>query len=166
MKQLSVTKTMLWLVFFGAWALPAQDEPKPAPRPAPDDQKTEAPRPGGGGPAGPPGGFGGMMGQKTKLVARFDTDGDKRLNAAERKAARQFLEKERAEGRGPRGFGGPGGMGPGPALAQQIVSQADKDARQENHHRGVRCARGRVVRQARPRETGEAEPGAVHGQAP
>src|SRR5438552_2745514 len=58
------------------------------------------------GPRGPgPGGFGGMMQQETKLVKQFDKDGDKRLNAAERKAAREFLQKERAEGRGPRGFG-------------------------------------------------------------
>ena len=64
------------------------------------------------GPGGPgrggfgPGEFGGMMGQETKLVKQFDNDGDGRLNTAERKAAREFLQKERAEGRGPRGFGG------------------------------------------------------------
>jgi hypothetical protein len=42
-------------------------------------------------------------------VAQFDQDGDKRLNAAERKAAREFLAKEGAEdgnrGRRPRRFG-------------------------------------------------------------
>jgi hypothetical protein len=57
------------------------------------------------------GGFG-MMQQETKLVAQFDKDGDKRLNAAERKAAREFLQQERAAGRlGRRGPGGPGGRG-------------------------------------------------------
>src|SRR6185295_8838040 len=64
------------------------------------------------GPGGPgPGDFGpgrpeGMMQQKTKLVDRFDQDGDHRLNADERKAAREFLHKEFAAGRGPRGPGG------------------------------------------------------------
>jgi hypothetical protein len=52
-----------------------------------------------------------MMRQETKLVKQFDKDGDKRLNADERKAAREWLAKERAEGRGPRGFGGRGGRG-------------------------------------------------------
>jgi hypothetical protein len=44
-----------------------------------------------------------------KFVAEFDKDGDKRLNTAERKAAREFLAKEKASGggreRGPRRFG-------------------------------------------------------------
>jgi hypothetical protein len=62
------------------------------------------PGPGGPGPGGPgPRGFG-MMRQKTELLKQFDKDGDKRLNAAERKAAREFLQKERAEGRVRRGF--------------------------------------------------------------
>jgi spore coat protein CotH len=51
------------------------------------------------------------MQQKTKLVEKFDRDGDKRLNAEERKAAREFLKKEQAEGRGRRRFGPPGGFG-------------------------------------------------------
>lgn len=66
---------------------------------------------GGGGP-----GFGGPgpMQEERKLVKEFDADGDKRLNAAERKAAREFLAKETAEGRGPRRPGGPRrGGGPG-----------------------------------------------------
>src|SRR5881394_953971 len=46
-------------------------------------------RPGGGGFGGP----GGMQ-QETKLLKQFDKDGDGRLNAAERKAAREFLQKE------------------------------------------------------------------------
>ena len=46
--------------------------------------------------------------EELKLVKQFDKNGDKRLDADERKAAREFLEKERAEGRGPRrpGFRG------------------------------------------------------------
>src|SRR5437867_9514568 len=63
-------------------------------------------------PGGPGGGvFGGPGGMQdeTKLVKQFDKDGDQRLNAAERKAAFEFLQKERAEGRGRRGPGGPGG---------------------------------------------------------
>jgi hypothetical protein len=67
-----------------------------------------------GPPAGPPGGrgpggFGGPPGgvrEDIKLVGQFDKDSNKRLDAAERKAAREFLAKERAEGRsqtrGPR----------------------------------------------------------------
>ena len=50
-----------------------------------------------------PGGFGGPPGgvrEEIKLVQQFDKNGDKRLDAAERKAAREFLAKERAEGRG------------------------------------------------------------------
>jgi hypothetical protein len=59
-----------------------------------------------------------MMQQEIKLVKQFDQDGDKRLNAGERKAAREFLRKERP-GRGPGGpgqrLGGPrGGRDDGP----------------------------------------------------
>jgi spore coat protein CotH len=75
-----------------------------------------------------------MMQEETKLVKQFDKDGDKRLNATERKAAREFLQKERAAGRGPRGFGGPGGgrgFGPGMMLASQMLSQADKNGDQK-----------------------------------
>jgi len=47
--------------------------------------------------------------QERKLVSRFDKDGDKRLNDAERQAAREFLAQERragnAPGRGPGRFG-------------------------------------------------------------
>ena len=66
------------------------------------------------GPGGPGGrGFGGPGGmqQETKLLKQFDKDGDGRLNAAERKAARELLQKEGASGRGRRGFGGRGGPG-------------------------------------------------------
>ena len=65
-------------------------------------------------PSGPPGGpgpgrFGGPPGgvrEDIKLVPQFDKDANKRLDVAERNAAREFLTKERAEGRsqtrGPR----------------------------------------------------------------
>jgi spore coat protein CotH len=81
--------------------------------------------PGGFGPGGPPPGdflMGGGpgrggphgMGQEIKLVEKFDKNGDKRLDAAERKAARESLG-EQSEGRrgGMRGFGpgGPRGRG-------------------------------------------------------
>ncbi|HYC77191.1 MAG TPA: CotH kinase family protein [Planctomycetota bacterium] len=79
-------------------------------------------RPGAGGGPGP--GGGGPMQQELKLVKRFDKNGDKRLDAAERKAARAAAKEERVQGggrrRGPGGpggpggpMGGPGGMGPG-----------------------------------------------------
>lgn len=62
----------------------------------------DAQRPPGNRPGGGPGrGFGGVR-TETKLLSQFDKDGDKRLNAAERKAAFEFLQKELAEGRGPR----------------------------------------------------------------
>lgn len=55
------------------------------------------------GPGGPP--------QGNDLVKQFDQDADKRLNAAERKAAREFLAEEQAAGRGPRRPGPRGGRG-------------------------------------------------------
>lgn len=65
-----------------------------------------------GGPGGP-GGPGGM-GAERKLVSQFDTDGDKRLNAAERGTARAWLATQPAAGRGgPGGRGGPRGGFPG-----------------------------------------------------
>lgn len=91
--------------------------------------------PPGGGPGGP-GGFGGGGGgpmggvQATReLVKDFDKDGDGRLNATERKAARESLSKEAAEGKGQRrGFGGrPGGgnrgepTSPGPKISPAEV---------------------------------------------
>jgi hypothetical protein len=82
--------------------------------------------PGGFGPGRPggPGGFGGVQ-EKRKLVEQFDKDGDGRLNAAERAAAFDFLQKQPAGGRGRfgpggGGFGGPpGGFGPGREAANQ-----------------------------------------------
>src|SRR6187402_1254166 len=55
------------------------------------------------GPGGPP------MGGERKLVEQFDKDGDKRLNTAERNAAREFLAAN--PGGGPGGPGGPGARG-------------------------------------------------------
>ncbi len=76
---------------------------------------------------GQPPGFGppGMNGQgDRKLVKDFDQDGDGRLDAAERKAARASLAKEKAAGTGRKGFGPPPGMfgaetpaKPGPQVA-------------------------------------------------
>ncbi len=43
--------------------------------------------------------------EATKLVTRFDKDGNQRLNSAERKAAREFIQGERSAGRGRRGPG-------------------------------------------------------------
>lgn len=67
--------------------------------------------PGGfGPPAGGPGGFGPPGSEEIALVAEFDRDGDKRLDAAERAAARESLAS-RPEQRGRRGFGGGPGFG-------------------------------------------------------
>jgi spore coat protein CotH len=66
---------------------------------------------------GRPGGFGGPPGPqpKIKLLKKFDKDGDKFLNADERKAALEYLQNEREAGRLRRGPGGgmrgPGGFG-------------------------------------------------------
>ena len=50
------------------------------------------------------------MGQRTKLLDQFDKDGDGYLNAAERKAAREYLATHpRGGGRGRGGFFGGGG---------------------------------------------------------
>ncbi len=56
-----------------------------------------------------PGGFGfGGPGQEVQVVAQFDKNGDKRLDAAERKAAREWLGTRGGGGRRPF-FGGGGG---------------------------------------------------------
>lgn len=65
-------------------------------------------------PPGGPGRFGGPpMGAREdrKLVEQFDTNGDKRLDLAERKEAREFLAKN-PENRGPGGRGPRGPRGP------------------------------------------------------
>src|SRR5262245_9501392 len=73
------------------------------------------------------GGFGfGFGGQDLQLVKQFDKDGDGRLNATERKAARESLRQSPRPG--PRGFGG-FGFGPtqpGPRLSPaQVRSYPD-----------------------------------------
>jgi hypothetical protein len=75
--------------------------------------------------------FAGPMQQRRKLVAQFDKDGDGRLNAAERQAAREFLKKDRAN----KGPGGKGpftpagkGFGPGMFLAKPLITAVDSDA--------------------------------------
>jgi hypothetical protein len=49
------------------------------------------------------GGFGPPMQQERKILKRFDTNGDKRLDATERKAAREWLASQPASGFGRRG---------------------------------------------------------------
>jgi hypothetical protein len=68
-----------------------------------------------------PGGFGGVQPER-QLVAQFDKDGDKRLNAAERKAAREYLESQGGGRRGGRGFG-PMGANSGPSQPGPRVSR-------------------------------------------
>ncbi len=53
-----------------------------------------------------PGGMGPSQSERP-VVAQFDKDGDKRLNAAERRDARSWLESQPAMG--PGGRGGRGG---------------------------------------------------------
>jgi hypothetical protein len=94
--------------------------------------------PGGPGPGGPPpgpggpggfGGFGGFGGVRAeqKLVAQFDKDGDKRLNATERQAALAYLESQGGGGRrggfGRRGspFGATATASPGPHVTREAV---------------------------------------------
>jgi spore coat protein CotH len=60
--------------------------------------------PPGGGPPGGFGGPGGPMGQERKLVEKFDTDGDERLNAEERATAREESPPAN-QGRGGPRFG-------------------------------------------------------------
>jgi len=76
--------------------------------------------------AQPPFGPGGPgMGGDRKVVAQFDKDGDGRLNADERKAAREELKKSgRPGGMRPGGPGGPGGNRQ-PAQPGPKVSPAD-----------------------------------------
>lgn len=67
-------------------------------------QADRPPQPPAPGRPNPGGAFGGMTGpqEDLQLVDQFDRDNDKRLNAAERKAARAYLQRERQAGRGPR----------------------------------------------------------------
>jgi hypothetical protein len=80
--------------------------------------------PGSPGGRGGPGGRGPMM-ERRQLLEKFDKDGDGVLDAAERKAAREFLAKEGGAGgrRGPFGRGASPAQNvqPGPRLAPNAV---------------------------------------------
>jgi hypothetical protein len=78
---------------------------------------AQGPGPQGGPPVFVgPGGPGGPGGVEQQLVAQFDTDRDERLNTAERKAARAWLESQGRQapfgGRGGPGFPGFGNGAP------------------------------------------------------
>jgi hypothetical protein len=77
----------------------------------PAQQQPQGPPPFGPGGFGGPGGRGGPFGQERKILAQFDKNNDKRLDSAERKTAREWLETQ--GGGGFRGFGGRRGSGPG-----------------------------------------------------
>src|SRR5262249_1726467 len=74
-------------------------------------------------------GPGGMLGGTRKILKDFDKDGDGRLNAEERQAAREALKKQGGGfGPGPKGgFGPPGMFGwkdpprPGPRVTPEDV---------------------------------------------
>ena len=112
-RTLTCLTTALWSLAFAPAALSQNAFDRP-PGPPPD---FGGPPPfGPGGPGGGPRGPGGPASTpKALLVSRFDKNGDKRLDAQERTAAREFLIGEKAagriRGRGPGGPGGPGGRG-------------------------------------------------------
>ena len=69
---------------------------------------------------GPPRGM--PMRQERRIVANFDKDGDKRLDTAERAAAREFLKQNPEPRRGgPPGGRRPGGFGPDGGEATPVV---------------------------------------------
>ncbi len=73
-----------------------------------------------------PGGPGGPGGGERQIVEKFDTDRDKRLNAAERKTARTWLESQGQQGPfggrgGFPGFGNAGPVEPGARLTPKDV---------------------------------------------
>jgi len=87
------------------------------------------PPPGGPGGFGGFGGPGGPMGQRRELLKEYDKDGDKRLNTAERAAAREFLAKQPARGmRFGRGGEPPAPPQPGPKLTPKDVKIYGKEA--------------------------------------
>src|SRR5205809_178496 len=105
LQSLKLSPALCALVICSTFSAPAQtaESPRRADGQRPPAADNAAPDGGApfdvrasfapGGPGGPgPGGFGGVR-EKTKLVKQFDKDGDGRLNAAERKAAREFLQK-------------------------------------------------------------------------
>jgi hypothetical protein len=92
----------------------------------PPQAQGQPPGPGGfqGPPPFGPGGFGG----ERPLVAKFDKNGDKRLDTVERKAARESLAAEPARGGFGRRGGGPGGRG-GMAPGSPGVKMAPADVK-------------------------------------
>ena len=104
-------------VGFAISALGQNDFPSPGPDGPPPFGPGGGPP--GGGPPGPQ--------KKVKLLEKFDLDGDKFLNAEERKAALDYLDLERAEGRMRRGPGMRrfGGGGEEPAKPGKKISPAD-----------------------------------------
>ena len=115
-KILTLLITAVWSLAIAPAALSQNDTDRP---PGPPLDFGGPPPFGPGGPGGRPRGPGGPGGPggpaltpKTLLVSRFDQNGDKRLDAQERKVAREFLIGEKAAGRiRGRGPGGPGGRG-------------------------------------------------------
>ena len=67
------------------------------------------------------GGFGPPMQQERKLLKQFDKNGDKRLDAAERKAAREWLAAQPATGFGRRGGPFGGGAAEPPAAGRKMT---------------------------------------------
>lgn len=103
------------LALLAGLTLPLAAQPASGDRPADNLQPADAP-PGFGGPGGfGPRGFGPPMNAEVKLRAKFDRDGNRMLDAAERKAAREHLAANPA-GRGPGGRGGPGRRGGPPGF--------------------------------------------------
>ena len=66
------------------------------------------------------GGFGGPMQQQRRILAQFDKNGDKRLDAAERKTAREWLATQASGGFGGR-RGGPFGNAAPPEPGRKLT---------------------------------------------
>ena len=132
-RTLTLLTASLWSLALAPLALSQNDTARP-PGPPPD---FGGPPPfGSAGPGGGPGGPGSTP--KTLLVSRFDKDGDKRLDAQERKPAREFLIGEKAagriRGRGPGGRGGPPGGPRGvESSIQPTAGKALTPAEVKNH---------------------------------
>src|SRR4051794_12270530 len=73
-----------------------------------DKKRDDRKEPRGGMFGGPP-----MGGEVRKVLAKYDTDRNGRLDATERKAARKALEGERGKGGFGKGGFGKGGFGKG-----------------------------------------------------
>jgi spore coat protein CotH len=80
----------------------------------------------GPGPGGRGGGFFGGVQPDRPVVARFDRNGDKRLDAGERKAAREWLATQPVSG--PGGRGGRFGASPAPPEPGRKLSPAGVEA--------------------------------------